>query len=61
MNFDLHKIAAGAASGFVAALLVDVHAWQNSGQDAKFDLGLAFKRWVGGAIAGTLMALGVSQ
>lgn len=49
MNWKL--IFAQAASGFLAAVIVDIHAWSKSGGEP-FSWGLAFKRWVAGAISG---------
>lgn len=55
-------IVAGAAIGFVSALLVDLDAWAKSkpgdGDRLPFDWGLALKRWVAGAVAGATGALG---
>ena len=59
MNLELKKIVAGAVSGLVAALVVDVNAWSKT--DEKFDWLLAFKRWVAGAVTGALATLGVTS
>ena len=50
-------IVAGAISGFVSALLVDLHAWADT-EDAAFNWRKAFKRWVGGAISGAAAGAG---
>ena len=55
---DTKKIIAGAVSGFVAAFVVDLHAWS---KNDKFDWGIAFKRWVAGAVTGAMGALGMAQ
>lgn len=54
---DPRKLLAGAVSGFVAALVVDVNAWSKSGES--FDWALAAKRWVAGAVSGMAAAMGV--
>lgn len=51
------KLIAGTVSGFLAAFVVDIHAWSRS-SDA-FDWGLAVKRWVSGAVSGAVAAFGV--
>jgi len=56
---DTKKIIAGAVSGFVAALLVDIHAWQTSGVSA-FDWKIASQRWIAGAVSGAIAAMGIS-
>lgn len=55
---DYRRLAAGALSGAVAALVVDVHAWSRAKKPG-FDWGLALKRWVAGAVSGAAAALGV--
>ena len=55
---DTKKIIAGAISGFMAAFIVDIHAWEKSD---KFAWGLAAKRWFAGAVTGAMGALGVAQ
>lgn len=60
MNELTKKIIAGTVSGFVSALLVDLDAWKKSA-GAGFDYGLAFKRWVVGAVSGALAGLGIGQ
>lgn len=54
---DIRKLIAGAASGLLAAVVVDVQAWSRSG--GAFDWGLAFKRWVSGAVSGAVAAMGI--
>lgn len=51
---DLIKnpIVHGAISGFVAAALIDIHAWSASADNTPFNWQLALKRWIGGAFAG---------
>ena len=56
MNYK--AIINGAVSGFVAALLVDLHAWQASKD--QFDWVLAIKRWIAGAISGALAGAGLA-
>lgn len=56
---DFKKLISGAVSGFVAAFLVDWNAFMRSEPSAKFDWGLAFKRWVTGAVSGALAGLGM--
>ncbi len=56
MNLDWKRVIAGAVSGFVAAFVVDVNAWAKS--NAKFDVALAVKRWISGAVSGGAAALG---
>lgn len=55
---DPKKIAVGAVSGLVSAVLVDLHAW--SGSTGGFDWKKAATRWIGGAISGAASAAGVS-
>jgi hypothetical protein len=50
-------VIAGAVSGLIAAILVDVDAWR-TGQGA-FNLKKAIPRWIGGAVAGAIAALGL--
>lgn len=59
--FDLKKIFAGAVSGLVAAVVVDVHAWSKAPKGEAFDWALAVKRWVAGAISGATAALGIGS
>ncbi len=54
---DTKKLIAGAVSGAVAALVVDITAWAKSSEP--FDWGLAFKRWVAGAVSGVAAAFGM--
>ena len=54
---DIKKILAGAASGFLAAFVVDLHAWSASKE--KFDVPLAMKRWVAGAVSGAAAGAGI--
>ena len=64
-NQLLQKVAAGAIGGFVTAVGVDLHAWQNDNYAfswAKtFNWPLAIKRWAYGAFAGALVGLGLGQ
>ena len=55
---NLKVLIAGAVSGFVSAVLVDIHAW-SSGQGA-YDWSKALKRWVAGAISGAAAGAGIS-
>lgn len=55
--FDYKKIIAGAVSGFVGALVTDLHAWSTGG--GSFDWILALKRWIAGAITGATTAAGL--
>lgn len=54
---SLHKVFAGAVSGFAAAFVIDLHAWTRT--PGKFDWSLAFKRWVAGSITGVMAAAGI--
>lgn len=56
MNIDIRTLVAGAVGGFLAAVAVDVNAWARSG--GEFDWGLAFKRWVAGAVSGAFGGTG---
>lgn len=56
---NMKTIIAGALGGFLAAVAVDVNAWAKS--DKPFDWGLAFKRWVAGAIAGASGGVGAGM
>lgn len=59
---DIKAVIAGAVSGFVSALVIDISAWSKStpkGEaNAPFDWGLALKRWVAGAMTGGMAAMG---
>lgn len=48
---------AGATSGFLAALVVDLNAWSKSKDP--FDWALAVKRWLAGAVTGLLGGGGI--
>lgn len=50
------SIVAGAVGGFLAALVVDINAWSKT--DKPFDWGVAFKRWVAGAVTGATGGFG---
>ena len=52
-------IVAGAVSGFVSSVVIDLNAWSKS--DGAFNWLLAFKRWVAGAVSGATAAAGWSQ
>ncbi len=54
---NMNKIGAGALGGLVAAIVVDLHAWTRT--PGAFDWSLAGRRWVAGAMAGVLAALGL--
>lgn len=58
---DVKKLVAGAVSGFVAALVVDVMAWSKVPGNQPFDWFIAFKRWVAGAVSGVTAALGIGS
>lgn len=53
------SILVGAVSGFVAAALVDLHAWSDGA--GAFEWGLALKRWITGAISGAVTAAGLTE
>ena len=59
MNELLIKIVKGAAIGFLGALMFDLQKW-NEAVGATFDWKTAVVRWVKGAVAGALGAVGVS-
>jgi hypothetical protein len=59
VNSILKRALNGAASGFIAALLVDVHSWSKYPEGSAFDWNLAVKRWIGGAVAGAAMSMGI--
>ena len=61
MLFDPKKIIAGAFAGFVSAFGVDIHSWSLAPKGSPFDWGTAVKRWVGGAVAGAMVAIGIGQ
>ena len=60
MNPFIHKLVAGALSGLLSAILIDLHAWQAS-PTATFDFKLAAKRWVTGLVSGVTAALGLAE
>ena len=55
-------LIAGAVSGFVGALVIDMNAWSKSTpkgvKNKTFDWGLAFQRWLAGAGSGAAAAMG---
>lgn len=55
------QILAGAVSGFAAAFVVDLQAWSKVKADEAFDWGIAFKRWVSGAVSGATAGFGMGQ
>ena len=57
MNEVVKKIVAGAVSGFVSAVLVDLDKWKQSALDV-FDWKLAIKRYFMGAVTGAAAAAG---
>ena len=59
MNELLVKIIKGALLGFLGALMFDLQKW-NESVGFSFDWKVAVVRWVKGAVAGALGALGVS-
>lgn len=54
---DTHKVIVGALGGLIAAVGVDLHAW---GGGEPFNWRKAISRWIGGAIGGAALALGVT-
>jgi hypothetical protein len=40
---------------------VDVNAWKSYPDDKPYNWGVAFKRWIAGAVTGALAALGLGQ
>jgi len=59
MNELFVKIIKGALLGFLGALLFDLQKW-NEAVGFSFDWKIAGVRWIKGAVAGALGALGVS-
>ena len=59
MNELLVKALKGAAIGFLGAVLFDLQKW-NEAVGFSFNWKIAGIRWVKGAVAGALGALGVS-
>ena len=57
MNELVKKVIAGAVSGFVSAVLVDLDKWKQSALDV-FDWKLAIKRYFMGAVTGAVTAAG---
>lgn len=54
-----YKVAiAGAVSGFVSAVIVDVHAW--SATEGGYNWAKAGKRWIAGAVSGAAAAAGLT-
>ena len=61
MNFLHNRLVAGAISGALGGLVVDINAylaWQKY-QETPFNWGLALSRIVQGAVAGVISALGL--
>ena len=54
-------IVAGVASGFLSALIVDIHAWSKAAPEDAFDWGLALKRWIAGAVSGIGLGFGIGE
>lgn len=61
MILNWERVAAGAVSGLLAAVWVDVDAWKKAPLAEPFDWKLAIRRWVAGAFAGALAAAGFGQ
>jgi hypothetical protein len=59
MNELVVKIIKGALLGFLGAVMFDLQKW-NEAVGFSFDWKVAGMRWVKGAVAGALGALGVS-
>lgn len=59
---DIKLIIGGGLTGFLSAAIVDINAWSKSTpkgeKNTAFDWGLAFRRWVAGAITGATTAAG---
>ena len=59
---DTNKILSGAVAGLIAAVAIDLHAWQADGYDFSFaktfNWKLAATRWVTGLISGALAGAG---
>lgn len=60
MPFRLTTILAGAISGLLTAVIVDLNAWANS-HGQPFDWRLAVKRWIAGTVTGLGSAFGVDS
>lgn len=56
--FDQKKIIAGAISGFIAAIIVDLDAWRAM-DDGPYDFKVAGRRLIVGVITGALGAIGL--
>jgi hypothetical protein len=60
--FVVHPVAAGAFSGFVGAVLIDLAAfkrWQRWQDACVYDWSVATMRWTQGLVGGALGALGL--
>lgn len=60
---DWQKVLAGAASGLIAAVAVDLDAWkkwqrEHPNEPFGFDFKVAVKRWLYGAASGAAAAIG---
>lgn len=54
---DPKRIVVGAIGGFIAAVVVDLHAW---GGGDPFNWKKAIARWIAGAVTGAAGAAGVT-
>lgn len=59
MNPLVERVLKGAAVGFAVMFAKDIDSWAKAPAGAAFDWGIASKRWVAGAIAGAITALGL--
>lgn len=59
MNQFAIRLIAGALTGFLSAVVVDVQKWAKTG--GTFDWGIALRAWIAGAVTGALAGLGIGS